>query len=1250
MDNENLKVLYNALLSPISAAGNRPLFTKEKIGATPEEFQTMLSDPDNAKIFHNALLSPIKALGDRPVFSADKIGASVEEFQNIFGIEKKNPIGNELPIGFAASQDTSTQPFSPENQAESFNFASQENADAMATANQKEAQKLAQVKSVISKYDVRNREYDSIVPSAVATKRYRSAEGDIQEIESPESYLSSSVYVSDAYNKIPSVVRGLLEKSPTQKLAFVKELAEDPKLRQKLTKYGDIYTPAELRKDLERPLNQAATERAKRLDELKAAGLQDQLNDVSATSELLKVKSDELKAIDTRLNFIKNNATSNAGYESIIGDLKAAKNKIDEFSEGAIKIQDITKQVEAEKGSFEQRYGQYFDKNTNKYNINDPNVMESFQNDSNKLNGLYEQYNSLIKSPEYEQYNKDVANYNDLIKQQEQLIEPLIKSNSEYNSVVDKRNKIIGELQSMSSKLNDFNYLNKDFQEYKSLANANSEYTQLVGDNVLSGDLLKRMPTEYAREFSKVQKEIDRINEYGVFAPNMEFTGRFFNSISDFFYKMGGGALGSYGDFNKLVGITNTNDYTWFDLTREVSRDFNATYGIQYIDRPAIDNKTGDIIWSNIPYVAASSSGSLGANILIGAATGGGSKAAIILPTYFSTIADRMEEAKGMGLKGTQAALYANGMALVEGLSELILPDYQLFKGINKIAFKEFLKTGKNLSLAEFTNFAWKQGLIDIPKEILEEYVVNAAEITGKSAILLANGELNKDTFINTLGNPKDYLVTAMTTALIPAGMKALTANSQGKNMYNSLMYEASKNLSSSQQSLSVLVGDGTLKQSEADLINKDLVRFSAINSVLPKDIIAEKAVMVAPLMERYEILKSRIEAEKNDVVKGLFSAQARELNKKIEAILLKPDTDFSTPTSVSEVQKEILGEDFENAEDVARLDELKNKLNNRKFSVKLDVKKLTKTRDALQKELDVLNEGKETNDSKRKKITTQGKIDVFNDQIAALESKSEIIYRETEDGVEKEVDGKITPISDSQFVFAQLTSPKGIKVIELGEEVSPTETEAEQPQQLTEEQQDKIAEIDAMLAEPDGLSEEEITNLKEEKNAIEISIKPITKVGEQGGIVQREGTKEGQPKAGERKGSTRETTQPKADNRNRPISSKEEQKVEKPLTKEELAQQKLDKAEAESKAKAEKKSEKLAEEKIKIQKVKDVFTQVTDLFYKSEKAKLEDKTKINRKRRDILNENPSVKYIWSNMSKIEKQLGNRFKKEGNCP
>lgn len=66
----------------------------------------------------------------------------------------------------------------------------------------------------------------------------------------------------------------------------------------------------------------------------------------------------------------------------------------------------------------------------------------------------------------------------------------------------------------------------------------------------------------------------------------------------------------------------------------------------------------------------------------------------------------------------------------------------------------------------------------------------------------------------------------------------------------------------------------------------------------------------------------------------------------------------------------------------------------------------------------------------------------------------------------------------------------------------------------------------------------------KPTEDATKISTEPITEVGEQGDIVQREGAQEGQPQAGQREGGTGETTQPEADNRNRPVSSEEEQKV----------------------------------------------------------------------------------------------------------
>jgi len=102
-----------------------------------------------------------------------------------------------------------------------------------------------------------------------------------------------------------------------------------------------------------------------------------------------------------------------------------------------------------------------------------------------------------------------------------------------------------------------------------------------------------------------------------------------------------------------------------------------------------------------------------------------------------------------------------------------------------------------------------------------------------------------------------------------------------------------------------------------------------------------------------------------------------------------------------------------------------------------------------------------------------------------------------------------------------------------------------QQSNALIEKLQDQIDQHKADL-------EEKLFNIpKVTEDATKISTEPVTEVGEQGDIVQREGTKERQPEAGKRKRSPRETKKPKADNRNRPVSSekkqevKEEQKVE---------------------------------------------------------------------------------------------------------
>jgi hypothetical protein len=142
-------------------------------------------------------------------------------------------------------------------------------------------------------------------------------------------------------------------------------------------------------------------------------------------------------------------------------------------------------------------------------------------------------------------------------------------------------------------------------------------------------------------------------------------------------------------------------------------------------------------------------------------------------------------------------------------------------------------------------------------------------------------------------------------------------------------------------------------------------------------------------------------------------------------------------------------------------------------------------------------------------------------------------------------------------------------------------------------------------------LEEKLFNKPKETENATKISKEPVTEVGEPSSIVQREGTEKGQPEARKRKGSTRKAKESKTDNSNRPVSSKEGEKITD---------------------------------------INATFVKVTELFQESQEATGAEKTKLNRERQALLNANPSVKYIWANMAKIEKQLGERFTKKGNCP
>ena len=70
-----------------------------------------------------------------------------------------------------------------------------------------------------------------------------------------------------------------------------------------------------------------------------------------------------------------------------------------------------------------------------------------------------------------------------------------------------------------------------------------------------------------------------------------------------------------------------------------------------------------------------------------------------------------------------------------------------------------------------------------------------------------------------------------------------------------------------------------------------------------------------------------------------------------------------------------------------------------------------------------------------------------------------------------------------------------------------------------------------------------------------------------------------------------------------------------------------------------------------KITDINAKFVKVSELYEKVRSAKNQtEKTTANRKLSALLNLNPTVKYIFENMNELQKQLGDRLKKNSFCP
>jgi 2-polyprenyl-3-methyl-5-hydroxy-6-metoxy-1,4-benzoquinol methylase len=1036
MNNENLKKLYNTLVTPSESTQNRALFDKSQIGANPEEFAKILSNADNAKTLYNALLTPKKEFGDKSLFDKSQIGSSVEDFSNIFGVQKKNPIVTEFTSGFAPSQPIKqgTSPFlKPTNNVTITPFESKDEEwktislpkDGQ-TSDKESAAKtglytLGSGAAAIPRYayDITNAINEISKKAFGSSAESLPSYDKLRELTRQENGINILDQLDVTSKRYASEAKNYAEKISTNKKGYIDAISDRDFgfLIDKTVNDLLVSAPSMLAISINPTMAATVFSSSKNLELVDSTTVPDELKPINAlfnglAEVILEGRIGGTAVFKNTIAKMLKNGQKEAAGKFIEKTVNESIKKWAKKSYGASK--ELSLAALEEMGTdFTQQVTSYLTGESDKINIKQTldagagglSMAGGMKAAGKAIGGTY-QYGVkpvTMKAKEMivnnakkkEAIINDIDNPNISVQDKSILIDELSNENEKESNIVDNELKAIDNLDDASRARLDF---------------LSGELTNLVSTS-MDPNISEDTRVMLTDRLTNIQKEID-------------------------------GIIGEVDDIE-----TEADDIN--DL-----KDITQVEEEEAILAP-IAEKAGESVTVNI-----------GGKAITGMVfVDEGGKSTIETGGKIYELAPDVEYVD-----------YASPIRLADDGSGIE------FNGntYQDVSFETFDGVERAILVDDNNNV---QTITD-PK-LLEEIKYQSA---------LSDNELLSDDDVEQLTKIYD---TRKQTETTPTSEEDGVAVPQGTEQ-NDKIQEALDEIDLIEQIALLYINEteNAAKLVEAKVGNKNKVYLVSKNQDG-----SYSATLDGKKVKRGDFLNklgADFDAQTKQQSKALVPALQKQVNKHKRSVERKLFKVLKKPKKA------------------------------------VNVKNLNLTINALQKEIDDLNAEGETNYSKRQNLIVQGKIGVYTDQIAALKNKDEIIYRYTEDGAEKEVNGKITPLSDSQFAFAKVINPKGIKIIEEGQGV---------PLDVIQNAYEELSK---------DFNKKETTNLKKEKNATKISKEPIAQVGEQGGIVQREGIEERQPQAGEREGGTREAKKPKADNRNRPVSSKEEQKVEenKPIIK----------------------------------------------------------------------------------------------------
>ena len=271
----------------------------------------------------------------------------------------------------------------------------------------------------------------------------------------------------------------------------------------------------------------------------------------------------------------------------------------------------------------------------------------------------------------------------------------------------------------------------------------------------------------------------------------------------------------------------------------------------------------------------------------------------LVTESYKLALSGSMEEARDLGLDKGDAVLYGNSVALMEGVTGLIMPDTKYFKTVaGKGALKSFKDNLKKAASKQARYKAIQEFFSNIGKEIGEEEAMLAYQDIAKT-VALTDHELFSD--ITDIAQQKQLLTVTVGLSGSLGAVKIPSSIKQNrKKIYNDIKVNADV--------LSAMISD------EIDMFPEKKEDLTKVNNYIAN---VKKAVETSPenvTPEQIELLTQKIELQKemesvDDSFKGPIQDKIDNINKQIADAVQEQETrevpDAKPAEGVQEVEEE---------------------------------------------------------------------------------------------------------------------------------------------------------------------------------------------------------------------------------------------------------------------------------------------------------------------------------------------------------